>query len=184
MIRTLARLSLICSATAVIAGCGRVQGGSTTSPDAARVPADATLDQVPLGAPPGQPVTIAAGIRNPFDGDPAAVEEGKTLFGSMNCVYCHGAEASGLMGPPLDGASWRYGGSPAEIYKSIHDGRPQGMPAWGGRLPPDEIWKLVAYLRSLQNGSVASTTGEQPADQSKSDAAHQGLLAAQKPSSR
>jgi cytochrome c oxidase cbb3-type subunit 3 len=52
------------------------------------------------------------------------------------------------MGPDLTDTYWRYGGSPADIYKSIYEGRPQGMPAWGRALSPDVIWKLVAYIES------------------------------------
>jgi cytochrome c oxidase cbb3-type subunit 3 len=35
------------------------------------------------------------------------------------------------------------------IYQTIHDGRPNGMPAFGGRITEEEIWQLVAYVRSL-----------------------------------
>ena len=40
------------------------------------------------------------------------------------------------------------GGSPADIYKSIFEGRPEGMPAWGRSIPPAQIWKVVAYIES------------------------------------
>jgi cytochrome c oxidase cbb3-type subunit 3 len=53
------------------------------------------------------------------------------------------------MGPDLTDDYWRYGGYPAQVYRSIHDGRAQGMPAWGAALPEEEIWKLVAYIESL-----------------------------------
>jgi len=175
----------------LLAACSRSQGGSTTQPPTSRVPADATLDQIPLGAPPGQAASAAAAIRNPFEGDAAAIQDGKRLFSQMNCVYCHGAQASGLMGPSLNSPGWRYGGTPAEIFNSIHDGRPKGMPAWGARLPPDQIWKLVAYIESLGGaeppaqpqmsglgGPAASTTGPQAAQQSKIDTAHQSLVGA------
>lgn len=165
----------LCVALLVLAGCDRMKAGST-APDPTQIPAQSTLASVPLGAPPGQPIETAS-IQNPYKDDPAAVQEGKALFGAMNCVYCHGAEASGLMGPSLNGPGWRYGGSPAQIYNSIHDGRPKGMPAWGSRLPPDQIWKLVAYVESLSASAQPSTTGDEPADQVQSDTAHQALVA-------
>ena len=59
-------------------------------------------------------------------------------------------------GPPLNDSYWRYGGSPVEIYKSIYEGRPKGMPAWGVALPPNEIWALTAYVSSLGGGKEAS----------------------------
>ena len=147
------------------------------------------MARIPLGAPPGSPLALAASVPNPYEGDAVAVADGKTLFSAMNCVYCHGAAASGLMGPPLNSHGWRYGGAPAQIYNSIHDGRPQGMPAWGKSLPPDQIWKLVAYVESLggalppatakmaQIGAQQpSTTGPQAADQDQTDTAHQALV--------
>jgi cytochrome c oxidase cbb3-type subunit 3 len=174
------RLALVFLAALAIAGCDRLRGDSTTGGAPAHVPSDASLNAIPLGAPPGEPVSIAARIANPFAGDAQAAAEGKQLFGAMNCVYCHGAEASGLMGPPLNNTGWRYGGTPAELYRSIHDGRPQGMPAWGGRLPPDQIWKLVSYLQTLADASgKPSTTGGQAAEQDGADAGHQGVIDAQ-----
>jgi cytochrome c oxidase cbb3-type subunit 3 len=167
--------------TLLVAACDRVRGDSTTSPAPVALPTDEALNAVPLGAPPGQAVSVADRIANPRAGDAQAAAEGEKLFASMNCVYCHGAHASGLMGPPLNGSGWRYGGTPSELYNSIHDGRPQGMPAWGVRLPPDQIWKLVAYLQTLENASgQPSTTGPQAADQSPADSAHQGLIDAQR----
>ncbi|HZP86155.1 MAG TPA: c-type cytochrome, partial [Burkholderiales bacterium] len=83
------------------------------------------------------------------EGNPTAVQEGKNLFIKMNCAGCHGYDAGGGMGPSLVDHYWRYGGVPVSVYKSIYEGRPQGMPAWGRALPPQEIWKIVAYLESL-----------------------------------
>lgn len=175
------RLGAILLAIVSLAACDRVRGDSTTGGAPAQVPSDASLNRIPLGAPPGQPLSLAEKIPNPFAGDAQAIVEGKALYGAMNCVYCHGAEASGLIGPPLNNTGWRYGGAPADLYRSIHDGRPQGMPAWGGRLPPDQIWKLVAYLQTLADASgKPSTTGPQAAEQDAADAGHQGLIDAQR----
>ena len=54
------------------------------------------------------------------------------------------------MGPSLRDPVWIYGSSDTEIFESIAQGRAHGMPAWGTRLPQDEIWKLVAYIKSLR----------------------------------
>jgi cytochrome c oxidase cbb3-type subunit 3 len=55
---------------------------------------------------------------------------------------------------------WIYGGSPAQIYRSIIEGRPNGMPAWGGRLPNYQVWQIVAYVQSLKAGKmIASPPG-------------------------
>ncbi len=187
------RISIGLLAVLATAGCRPATGDSTTGRPPIALPGDPTLSRVPLGAPPGTPLELSTNIANPYEGDAVAVGQGKALFGAMNCVYCHGAGGSGLMGPPLDSPAWRYGGAPAQIYNSIHDGRPQGMPAWGGSLPPDQIWKLVAYIESLGGasppatarmarigGAQPSATGPQPAEQSQTDSANQALAQADK----
>jgi mono/diheme cytochrome c family protein len=71
------------------------------------------------------------------------------LFTSMNCDGCHGGGAVGAVGPSLTDGRWRYGGADADIFRSIAEGRPKGMPSFGGALQPATIWRLVAYIKSL-----------------------------------
>jgi mono/diheme cytochrome c family protein len=103
----------------------------------------------PTPAPAGQ----AAGVRMPVPpmiaDSPQAREAGHTLFVKMNCAGCHTYTGKGWMGPDLTDSYWRFGGAPEDIYRSIYEGRPQGMPAWGKALAPDEIWQLVLYIRAL-----------------------------------
>jgi cytochrome c oxidase cbb3-type subunit 3 len=89
-------------------------------------------------------------LENPLKGDEKAAEDGGKLFSAFNCDGCHGGGAVGAEGPSLVDGRWRYGGADGEIYHSIFYGRPRGMPAWGGTLPPDAIWRLVSYLKSQQ----------------------------------
>jgi cytochrome c oxidase cbb3-type subunit 3 len=111
---------------------------------------------VPLGDLAGAAAFTGDGdIVNPWEGNAAAIARGRELFVSMNCAGCHGYDAAGNMGPNLTDRYWRYGGTPSGVYKSIYEGRPQGMPAWGVALPREEIWKIVAYLQSL-GGMVAA----------------------------
>jgi cytochrome c oxidase cbb3-type subunit 3 len=93
--------------------------------------------------PPGD--TLA----NPLARDAKSAAEGEKLFNAMNCDGCHGGGAVGWVGPSLIDGRWRYGGADAAVFQSIYYGRPQGMPAFGGMLSSDLIWKLVSYLRSL-----------------------------------
>jgi cytochrome c oxidase cbb3-type subunit 3 len=53
------------------------------------------------------------------------------------------------MGPPLMDDQWIYGSEPAQIFATIVEGRPNGMPAFAGKIPEKEVWELVAYVRSL-----------------------------------
>ncbi|HET7369729.1 MAG TPA: c-type cytochrome, partial [Gammaproteobacteria bacterium] len=92
---------------------------------------------------------MAPNIQNPLANSKAAVVEGKRLFKAMNCAGCHAPGGGGGMGPALSDSVWVYGDTPADIYLSIMHGRPGGMPAWGGALPPQAIWALVTYVKTL-----------------------------------
>jgi mono/diheme cytochrome c family protein len=89
-------------------------------------------------------------LQNPLKGDKQAADDGGKMFSAFNCDGCHGSGAVGAVGPSLADGRWRYGGNDDEIYHSIFYGRPRGMPAWGGTLPPEAIWRLVAYLKSIE----------------------------------
>jgi len=106
---------------------------------------------VPEGPYPGIAVSaIEATTTNPYTGDSSAVGRGRQLFVAMNCTGCHGYEAkAGLMAPNLIDNYWRYGGSDADVFGSIYDGRARGMPAWGALLTKNQVWELVSYVRSL-----------------------------------
>ncbi len=99
----------------------------------------------------------ATTLINPVVADARTVAEGRQLFTGMNCDGCHGADAVGAVGPSLTARRWRYGGTDAEIFQSIFYGRPRGMPAFGGALPPDVIWTLVTYIKSLPPPADAPT---------------------------
>ncbi len=53
------------------------------------------------------------------------------------------------MGPALMDHKWLYGGEPDQIFATIVEGRPNGMPSFRGKLPDNQIWQLAAYVRSL-----------------------------------
>jgi cytochrome c oxidase cbb3-type subunit 3 len=44
---------------------------------------------------------------------------------------------------------WIYGSQPENIFETIVEGRPNGMPSFTGRLGNDQVWQLVAYVRSM-----------------------------------
>jgi len=102
----------------------------------------------PVGPVPG--IGDIAPVANPLGNDRTVLEEGRKLFVQYNCAGCNGGRAGGGMGPSLRDGAWRYGSSPDRIFNSIAQGRGQGMPSWRSRLPPDDIWRLVAYIKSLR----------------------------------
>ena len=103
----------------------------------------------PIGPIPG-PAMQGPGPTSPFGQNPVALMEGRRLFDHYNCSGCHGGHAGGGMGPSLRDPVWRYGNTDAQIFSTIAEGRDQGMPAWGTKVPEDQIWKLVAYVQSLR----------------------------------
>lgn len=95
-------------------------------------------------------------LRNPYEGDKRAVATGSQLYIAYNCIDCHGADGSGAMGPSFQDGRWHFGGSPGAVFESIAEGRPDGMPSWGGRISDDQIWMLTAYLRSLAGKDLSA----------------------------
>ena len=96
----------------------------------------------------GGPYTPDVQVRSPYEGNAFGIAEGKRLYTWFNCVGCH-AHGGGGMGPPLMDDKWIYGGEPEQIFATIVEGRPNGMPSWGGKIPQDQVWQLVAYVQSL-----------------------------------
>jgi cytochrome c oxidase cbb3-type subunit 3 len=81
--------------------------------------------------------------RNAFE-----ISQGKRLYRWFNCNGCH-AGGGGAMGPPLMDEKWLYGSEPAQVFASIMEGRPNGMPSFRGRILEEQAWQLVAYVRSM-----------------------------------
>ena len=88
----------------------------------------------------------------------AVLVEGKRLYGWYNCAGCH-FNGGGGIGPPFMDNTWIYGSEPHVIADSIINGRPQGMPAYGGRIPAAHVGPIVAYVRALGGlGEAAAPT--------------------------
>lgn len=94
------------------------------------------------------PYTADAYVQNPYGRNAYAIAEGKRLFGWYNCSGCH-ANGGGGMGPPLIDDRWRYGSDPEQIFATIVEGRPNGMPSFRGKIPEYQVWQLVAYVESF-----------------------------------
>lgn len=90
----------------------------------------------------------SAPVDNPYSYNAYAVSEGEKLYNSYNCVGCH-AHGGGGIGPPLMDDVWIYGSEPQNIYATIVQGRPNGMPSFRGKIPDQQVWEIVAYVRSL-----------------------------------
>jgi mono/diheme cytochrome c family protein len=110
-------------------------------------------ENLPVGFPSS---ARALTLINPYEGDKRALGIGAQLFVAYNCIDCHGADGSGAMGPGFADGRWHFGGSPGEVFESIYEGRPDGMPQWGGRISNEQIWMLTAYVRSLATKDLST----------------------------
>ena len=132
-----------------LAGCERESRSFTTPRDnATPVLSGPRASSNQPAAPLGGGVKQAASDTSPYDENAYAVAQGKRLFRWYNCNGCH-ANGGGGMGPPLMDAEWRYGSSPKQVFETITQGRPNGMPSFGGHIPEDQVWQIVAYVRSM-----------------------------------
>jgi cytochrome c oxidase cbb3-type subunit 3 len=134
-----------------------MQGAQAQTP---AQPADSTgrfVSHVDHIQPGGVARPHGMALRNPYEGNANALATGAKLYVAYNCIDCHGADGSGAMGPSLADGRWHFGGTAPEVYESIFQGRPDGMPAWGSLLSSDQIWMLVTYVRSLERGKNVTT---------------------------
>lgn len=105
-------------------------------------------ENAPLHPGPGEAERLLRS-ENPFEGDAEALQEGERLWRWFNCNGCHGTRGGGGIGPPFADGSTIYGSSPASLFQSIVQGRPEGMPAFGGMLPEQHVWELVTYIQAI-----------------------------------
>ena len=104
----------------------------------------------------------AADEKNPFAGDPKAVESGKTLFKKM-CERCHGPGGKGD-GPDADPdaqqdmdltVARRAARNPdGVVFYKMWNGRSKPkMPAVKDDLTKEQAWQIVCYVQTLREKS-------------------------------
>lgn len=75
----------------------------------------------------------------------AGMSAGRVLF-LKNCAHCHGADAHGDEGPDLHDLDW----TGEQIATRIRNGKKGQMTAFAGKLSPEQIKEVIAYLRTLK----------------------------------
>jgi cytochrome c oxidase cbb3-type subunit 2 len=88
---------------------------------------------------------------NPFREQPQAIQAGRLLF-SDHCAQCHGENAQGTRKrPSLRTARIQSEATEGAIHWFLVNGNVRrGMPSWS-RLPDQQLWQLVSYVRSLKS---------------------------------
>jgi len=143
-------------------GCQREKRrfAATPAPPDARAQADALSAQ--QAGPAGRGLREVAAAGGYDETSAYVLAQGKLYYRWFNCIGCH-AQGGGGAGPALMDASWIYGKTPGDVFASIMDGRPNGMPSYRGRIPERQAWEVVAYVRSL-SGLVPSDAATNRAD--------------------
>src|SRR5205809_4825212 len=93
-------------------------------------------------------------VINPLAGKPEAVEAGRGLY-NQACQSCHATAGLGEpgRGPALNTGAFAHGGEDADLFHTIRTGVPRSqMPPFRG-FSDDQIWQLIAYIRTLTAGS-------------------------------
>jgi mono/diheme cytochrome c family protein len=88
---------------------------------------------------------------NPFHDQTEAVQAGRLLF-EDHCAQCHGDNAEGKKKrPSLRTSRIQSQASEGSLHWLLFNGNVRrGMPTWS-KLPDQQLWQLVAYLKSLKS---------------------------------
>jgi len=104
-----------------------------------------------------------AGAQNPMANDPKAAKAGEYEF-RINCALCHGLGArGGGRGPDLTRAKKKHATTDADLFQVISNGiAGTAMPANGTNgqgvgMTDEEIWEIIAYIRSQEVKSSAAS---------------------------
>jgi mono/diheme cytochrome c family protein len=138
----------------------KVVGARATT---AAAPAPTVPTPSPAQTVSGQPATNS--LRNPVASTPASIAAGKAAY-DANCAACHGPLAQGAVKagmtisiieeqrgkqpPDLTDEQSDHGSSDGDVFAVIKRGLPPTMMAgFDGRIPDEDIWNIVNYLRTL-----------------------------------
>jgi mxaJ protein len=141
----------VAPAPALLASHARTDSRRASS-DAVRIVnmQSATAKPVPKAAT-AKPVAGGTS-KNPLTGNAAAIKQGREIYSLQGCAGCHGAGGGGGMGPSLIDDKWQFGSTDKILYDQI-TGRTKGtMPKVYEKLPANDVWKMLAFIRTLYVG--------------------------------
>ncbi len=139
-------LAPIGGASGAASGTTEAGAGPPEAPSAGAAPA---ADASPTDAAvPAQ--------RNPFTGDADMAAEGRALYFQVGCQGCHGGGGGGGMATSVIDEAWTFGSDDEVLYRLIKGEIPeQTMPKVYNVLTDDEVWKILAFIRSVYAGDPA-----------------------------
>jgi len=120
--------------------------------------ASAAFAQQPGGS------AAAPAVKNPVAVTPASITAGAAAF-KKYCAFCHGANAKGngplapkdSNPPDLTDATWTHGSTDGQIFTVIANGggAKSTMVGFKGKMPDQDLWNIINYLRSLAPKAAA-----------------------------
>jgi cytochrome c oxidase cbb3-type subunit 3 len=114
--------------------------------------ANARLQFAEIGELEGDRVTIVK-----YMNEKSWLSFGKSIY-QTNCISCHKADGSGLVGPNLADDHYKNVKNIEDLYTVIANGAGGGaMPAWKTRLSKNEVVLAAAYAASLRGAPVPET---------------------------
>jgi len=127
-------------------------GRSTIAGYEVALAANARLQFAEIGELTGDRPTIVKYIN-----EKSWLSFGKSIY-QTNCISCHKADGSGLVGPNLTDDHYKNVKNIEDVYTVIANGAAGGaMPAWKTRLSNNEIVLAAAYAASLRGTPVPET---------------------------
>jgi mono/diheme cytochrome c family protein len=117
---------------------------------------------------------------NPYKDTQATIAaEGSALFRSYSCSGCHGGGGGGGICPPLINGVWIYSGDDDTLFRLValgSDGLQKkgytrvGLESVVAPMPPfgttiknaDDLWKILAFVRSKFDGDPKYKYGDPP----------------------
>ena len=100
-----------------------------------------------------EPAAAAPRKLNPFTGNPDLAAEGRTLYFQVGCQGCHGGGGGGGMATSVIDDDWTFGSDDDVLFRLIRGEIPeQTMPTVYSVLEDEEVWKILAFIRSVYAG--------------------------------
>ena len=106
---------------------------------------------------PGEASAPPGGSHRSIEENAFNLAQGKQLYTWFNCSGCH-AHGGGDIGPALMDDQWLYGSEIENVYATIVQGRPNGMPSFRNRIPDQQVWQIAAYVRSMSGLTPATAS--------------------------
>ena len=132
-------------------------GGSAAVPTgggSGGAPAGGATEAANPAGEPAPPSAAAAPTKlNPFTGNADRAAEGRTLYFQVGCQGCHGGGGGGGMATSVIDDAWTFGSDDEVLFRLIKGEIPeQTMPTVYSVLEDEEVWKILAFIRSVYAG--------------------------------